>query len=306
MMLRAGVVLALSIGCVFAQSSGGENSGGKKGVVAEKPATKRIMPKYDAPKLTSEARSAIAEARKLAKAVRGKTGAGRSRQLELAASAFDSLVAKFEAEPAAAALAAWSAAESWRRHGSAPLAEKDYLHAAKCDPVRYGQRGLLGAADMQRRQQRVEDAIKTYEKAEAVDPRTGRAQKARLWVARILLKSNKVDAAIERFQGALESAPSPRQAIDAADYLAKAWIQKGDLDSAGFVIDHAEKVVHEQKHEDPIVAEQLRRAFERMSAKRALQRARDAKNNAAKDAVRLDEHRRKRAKSAGNSGRKVG
>ncbi|MGK0303934.1 MAG: tetratricopeptide (TPR) repeat protein, partial [Planctomycetota bacterium] len=211
------------------------------------------------------------------------------------AAAFDRLVAKFESEPQVAAQAAWHAAELWRRHGSAPLAEKDYLFAAKAHAVRYGQRGLLAAADMQRRQLRTEDAMKTYAKAEAVDPRTGRAQSARLWMARMLLTAGKVDLAIERFQGALESSPSPRQAIDAADYLAKAWIVKGDLDSAGFVIDHAEKVVEGEKHGDPIVAERLRRAFQRMGAKKALQRALDEKYDTAKDAVRLDEHRRRKA-----------
>ncbi|MFN3242690.1 MAG: tetratricopeptide repeat protein [Planctomycetota bacterium] len=249
-----------------------------------------------APKLSDAARAAIGEARALAKASRGKNGPERARSLELAASAFDRCVARFEAEPRAAALAAWSAAELWRRHGSLLLAEKDYLHAASCDAPRYGQRGLLGAADMQRRQQRLEEAMKSYAAAEKVDPATSRAQRARLWMARMLQSQDKIDAAIARFQAALESAPSPRQAIDAADFLAKAWIVKGDLESAGFVIEHAEKLVREHEDGDPIVAERLRRACQRMSARKALQRALDDKHDAAGDAVRLDEHRRKNGK----------
>ncbi|MGK0352906.1 MAG: tetratricopeptide (TPR) repeat protein [Planctomycetota bacterium] len=262
---------------------------------AQKPVAKSAVPKSMAPELSSEAKIAFRDARKLEKDSRKASGPARSRKLELAASAYDRLVAKFEAEPQVAAQAAWYAAELWRRHGSAPLAEKDYLFAAKQHAVRYGQRGLLAAADMQRRQLRTEDAMTTYAQAEVVDARTGHAQTARLWMARMLLSDGKVDLAIERFQGALESAPSPRRAIDAADYLAKAWIIKGDLDSAGFVIDHAEKVVHGEKHGDPIVAERLRRAFERMGAKKALERALDEKHGAAKDAVRLDEHRRSQA-----------
>lgn len=247
-------------------------------------------------RISTAARVAIGEARALAKASRGKNGPARKRSIELAAAAFDRCVASFAAEPAAAALAAWSAAELWRRHGSLLLAEKDYLHAARCDARRYGQRALLGAADMQRRQQRIEEAMKSYAAAEKVDAATSRAQLARLWMARLLQAQDKLDEAIERFQAALESAPSPRQALDAADFLAKAWIAKGDLESAGFVLDHADKLVREHKDGDPIVAERLRRACQRMSARKALRRALDQKHDAAGDAVRLDEHRRKNGK----------
>ena len=254
--------------------------------------------KLTAPKLSAEARTAIQEARKLEKEARKVTGPARSRKLEVAAAQFDRLVAKFEAEPEAAALAAWTAAGIWRRHGSAPLAEKDYLYAAKTNAARYGQRALLGAADMQRRQERVEDAMKTYALAEAVDPRSSNAQEARLWVARMLQGSNQIDAAIEKFQAALESAPSARQGIDAADYLAKAWIVKGDLDAAGFVIDHAEKLVASEQDGDAVLAERLRRAFERMSARKALQRALDEKTGVKQDAVRLDADLRRGAGEA--------
>ena len=296
MMLRVVMIGALLLGSLMAQGSVREAD-----PAPAKPVAKRVVPKSMAPKLSAEARLAFAEARQLEKNSRKVSGPARSRKLELAASCFDRLVAKFEAEPQVAAQAAWHAAELWRRHGSAPLAEKDYLFAAKAHAVRYGQRGLLAAADMQRRQLRTEDAMATYAQAERVDPRTGRAQSARLWMARMLLTDGKVEQAIERFQAALESAPSPRQAIDAADYLAKAWIIKGDLKAAGFVIDHAQKLVDGERGGDPIVAERLRRAFDRMSAKKALQRALDQKTGAAKDAVRLDEHRRREAAKAGKA-----
>src|SRR5690606_24097518 len=128
------------------------------------------------------------------------------------------------------------------------------------------QRGLLGAADMQRRQQRVEDAMRTYAECEKVDPRSSRAQEARLWQARMLLDQEQVDAAIERFQLAMESAPTPSQAIDAADFLAKAWIEKGDLEAAQFVIEHAEKIVLQAAEETPEVLARLERACDGMSA----------------------------------------
>lgn len=312
MMLRLLLVGCLSFGCVVAQGSNKEPVSATKtadrgpldqGPLDQGPLDQGPLQK-PAPKFSADARVALAAARKLVKESRKVTGPARSRKLELAAAAFDSLVAQFQKEPAVAAYAAWNAAETWQRHGSAPLAEKDYLYAAKADALRYGQRGLLGAAHMQRRQQRVADAMKTYAKAEAVDPRTSRAQEARLWVARLLLAGKQVDKAIEKFQAALESAPTTRQAIETADYLAKAWIVKGDLESAGFVIDHARTLVQDEKNGDPIVAERLRRAFERMRAHRALQQASDEKFDVAGDAVRLDEHRKRAAKKARGKKRK--
>lgn len=302
MMLRMLIAGWLLFGVSLAQVPVGEGGVVKSGEATQEAKStdgKKVGLGLTQPKLSEEARKAIAEARQLEKETRKVTGPARSRKLELAAAAFDRLVAKFDAEPEAAALSAWLAAGVWRRHGSEPLAEKDYLYAAKKNALRYGQRGLLGAADMQRRQQRVEDAMKTYAMAEAVDPRTSSAQQARLWMARMLQASNQIDAAIEKFQAALESAPSPRQAIDAADYLAKAWIVKGDLDSAGFVIDHAQQLVDNEQGGDAVAVERLRRAFERMSAKKALRRAQDEKSGAAKDAVRLEEHRRSKAEQAG-------
>lgn len=238
------------------------------------------------------ARSALAEARELAAAVRGQSGPERDYALEQAAKAFDAVAARFAAEPPVAAQAAWTAALLWRSQGSLALAEHDYLAAAAADPGRYGQRALLGAADMQRRQQRADEAMATYARAAAVDQRTARAQEARLWQARMLLAAERFDDAIERFQAALESAPSPSQAIVTADWLAQAWLRKGDLDAADRAVAHARKVVDDAGDDDPVATARLQRAFERMPVRRALQRARDEQNDAAGDAVRLDEHRR--------------
>lgn len=238
------------------------------------------------------ARSALAEARELAAAVRGQNGPERDYALEQAAKAFDAVAARFAAEPPVVAEAAWTAAGLWRRQGSLALAEQDYLAAAAADAGRYAQRALLGAADMQRRQQRTDEAMATYARAAAVDQRTVRAQEARLWQARMLLAAERFDDAIRGFQAALESAPSPSQAIATADWLAQAWLKKGDLDAAERAIAHAGKVVADAGDGDPVAAARLSRAFERMPARKALQRARDAQNDAAGDAVRLDAHRR--------------
>jgi tetratricopeptide (TPR) repeat protein len=256
-----------------------------------------------APAPRAAVRAALGEARGLAALARRQMGPARSRALEQAAAAYDRCVARFEATPAVAAFAAWSAAELWRRHGSMLLAEKDYLHAARWDPRRYGQRGLLGAADMQRRQRRPEDARKTYREAERIDPRTGYAHRARLWLARMLQADGELDRAIEGYQAALESAPTPRRAVEVADLLAKAWIAKGDLESAGFVLEHVEQLVRDAGSQNDRESEWLRRASREMPARKALQRALDKVRDAGGDAVRLDDHlRRRRLQAALASG----
>jgi tetratricopeptide (TPR) repeat protein len=242
---------------------------------------------------TSDAgRSALATAKETAGRARGLKGPERSNALETAASAYDKVAADFQGEPAVAAAAAIAAAELWRQQGSLPLAEKDYLLAAQLDAARFAQRALLGAADMQRRQKRTDEAFATYAKVIAVDPGSARAQDARLWQARLLQAGERLDDAILLFQSALESADPGAETIEACNLLALALVDKGDLDAAGRAIEHAEHhVAGIAADEDPIVKERLQKAFEGMSAKKALQRARDKQNQVGKDAARLEAER---------------
>lgn len=256
------------------------------GKVAAAPATPLVRAKVQ---LSEAGRSALAAAKDLVARCKGLRGPERVQALEVAALGYDKIVADFAAEPAVAGAAAFAAAELWRQHGSAPLAEKDYLLAAETDGPRFGQRGLLGAADMQRRQKRNEDAMATYAKAVAIEPAGARAQEARLWQARLLQSMGRVDEAIVAFQAALESAKAGRPLVETANSLALACIQKGDFEAAEHAIEHAEQFVAALGDEDPIAVERLQKALSTMSARKALQRARDKANRAAKDAVGLEQ-----------------
>jgi tetratricopeptide (TPR) repeat protein len=238
---------------------------------------------------TSDAgRSALAAARELAARTRGLRGPERAAALEAAATAYDKVVADFAAEPLVAAAAAYQAGELWRQQGSLPLAEKGYLLAAKLDAARWAQRALLGAADVQRRQKRTDEAMATYAKAAAVDPGSSRAQDARLWQARLLQAGGRLDEAIVAFQAALESADPGAQTIETCNLLALAWIDKGDLAAAAGAIEHAQNAVASSGEEDPLVQERLHKALEAMSARKALQRARDQRDQVGKDAEALE------------------
>lgn len=257
-----------------------------------KPVAEASAEKAKSAKAFSEAgRGALASAKEVAGRSRGLRGPDRARALELGATAYDKVASDFTAEPHLAALAAMTAAELWRQQGSLPLAEKDYLLAMQFDAPRYAQRALLGAADMQRRQKRTDEAMATYEKVIAVDPGTARAQDARLWQARLLQAAERIDDAIVAFQAALESADPGAETIEACNLLALAWIDKGDLDAAGRAIEHAEHNVGTLSDEDPIVQERLKKSLEGMSAKKALQRARDRQNQAGNDAASLEKER---------------
>jgi hypothetical protein len=90
------------------------------------------------------------------------------------------------------------------------------------------------------------------------------------------------------FQSALESADPGAETIEACNFLALAWIDKGDLDAAGRALEHAEQHVAGMAEEDPIVKERVQKALDGMSGKKALQRARDKQNQVGKDAAGLE------------------
>ena len=263
----------------------GNDNGGKP---ASKPVAEAAAKARSKPVISEPARNALAGAKELAAAVRGLRGPDRTKALEAAATAYDKVVADYTAEPWVAATAAFTGAETWRQQGSLALAEKDFLLAAQLDAERFAQRGLLGAADMQRRQKRYDEAMATYQKGAAIDPGSAKAQEARLWLGRMLHDAERVDDAIAAYQTALESAHAGAQTIDVCNWLAIAWIAKGDFDAAARAIDHAEQSVATLGDEDPIVLERLKKSLELMPAKRSLQRARDKQANAGKDAAGLD------------------
>lgn len=263
------------------------------GIVSQPRAQEAAAEGARQPSATSAAgREALAGGRNAILRLRGLRGPERKIALEQAATLHDRIVEQFASEPSVAAAAAFGGADLWRQQGSLALAEKDYLRAAALDGPRFAQRGLLGAADMQRRQQRPDEAMATYARAEAVEAGSARAQDARLWRARLLQGTERLDEAVVAFQAALESANGVSQTIETANFLALALVQKGDLDAAGRAIEHAEHAVEAAAEDDDVLAERQHKWLQAMSARKALQRARDERDGAGKDAVELDAARR--------------
>lgn len=240
---------------------------------------------------TAEGRLALAEARSVADMVAGLEGEARLAALQRAAQAYEQVATDHARDSATCARANFEAAELWRRHGSLAVAEKAYARAAELDPGRYAERGLIEAAHMQRRLDQVEMAHDTYVKVAAIDPTSTRAHEARLWIGRTLDSLEKPDEAIAAYRHAVEAAGRPRHSIEACNLLAKALVAAGDLDGAAAAIATAEKAVEAAMLKGESGADSLKKALDEMSARNALQRARDKKGGAYQDARALERKR---------------
>jgi tetratricopeptide (TPR) repeat protein len=244
------------------------------------------------PKPSPAAHAALQAAKGLAAAVKTADLGSRPQAMTAAAQAYEKVAIDFAVEPIAAAQALFAAGELWRRQGSLPQAEKDFLSAAGLDPADYGQRATLEAADVQRRGKQLDKALVTYGQVVTMDSGTARAEEARLWQGRLLQGMGRLDEAAAAFQTAVANSSRPRQLIEASNFLAKALIQKGDFAAAERAIEHAEVAAMEAADGDETEAERLKKALEDMSAKKALQKARDKQDKPAKDARALEDSRR--------------
>jgi len=243
--------------------------------------------------LSQEARDALAAAKALITSLKGVRGEERLAGLSKAASAFGAVAEKFSSEPAAACAALFEAGETWRRQGSLTRAEDSYRRALATEVQRYQGRATFQLAQMERRQKRFEDAIANYQRAAEINPEQNRANEARLWIARCLTSLGKGDEALQSFRAAVEAAATPRQVIEANNYLAKALIDGGDLEAAKAALAKAVAVARPLIEAGGKDSEGLRAALDHMSARKALQRALDKASGAARDAQQLEKDRSK-------------
>ena len=243
-------------------------------------------------RVSAEGRQALAEARGVAGLVTGLDGELRMAALQRAAEAYEGVTANHTGDRATCARASFEAGELWRRHGSLSVAERAYGRAAELDPGRYAERGLLQVAHMQRRQDQLEKANASYMKVAMINAGSSRSFEARLWIGRTTESLEKPVEAIAAYRQAVEAATRTRQSIEACNWLAKALVASGDLDGAAAALILADKGVEAAALKGESGVESLKKALAEMSARKALQRARDKKNGAHKDARSLMKGRR--------------
>jgi tetratricopeptide (TPR) repeat protein len=182
--------------------------------------------------------------------------------------------------------------EAWRRHGSLEQAGAAYARAAELDPARLGARAGLQYAHTLRRLERLDEALLGYRKVAAIEPESSATREARVWIGRCLEESGQHDGAIEAYRAAVLRATAAADVLDASNRLAKLLVAKGDLAGAEEALQRADRAVADAAAEDAEAAPRLRKALAEMSARKALQRARDKRDGAHEDARRLEEARR--------------
>lgn len=239
-----------------------------------------------------EARAALALAEKTTNGeLEGLEGEERRAALQRGAERWAALAERFAADKAAVARAWFECGELWRRHGSLDTAQAAYEKSVASEDAGYRERALFGKAEMQRRRKLFDEAIESYGLASRVTPESNRAHSARLWIARCLESKGDRTAAIEQLRRCLEADVRPLQIVETCDELAKTLVDAGDLTGAAGAIEHAERVCRDHVAKGEPNADGLQRAVERMTARRALQRARDKADGASKDAIRFEGER---------------
>ncbi len=237
----------------------------------------------------AEVRAALRHAAESLAQVKGLKGPARTEALDQAAQAYRAVLEAHAGDAGIGGEAWFQIGEIERRKGAIAAAETAYAKAAELDFDRYGERALTERGHMLRRLKRFDEAIEVYRRAAAVKPASARAHTARTWIGRCLQEQGDLDGAVAAHRQALDVTTEPRRVIEISNWLAKACLAKGDLDGAEAALARAEAVVPEG---DSPEAESVRDAFDDMSARRALQRARDKRTDAPGQAQDVENSRR--------------
>ena len=181
--------------------------------------------------------------------------------------------------------------------GDLDRARACFLRADKLDKPRYHARATMELAHLARREKNIGVAMKLYGEVAALEQGSVRGVQARLWVARSHAALGDGGKAVVAYRQALVAAASPRQKIDVCNRLANHLLGMGDLSGAEAVIQEAAAAartpgVGPAESRDRALRAQDK-AYEAMSARRALQRAQDKVNDARRDAEALQRSRGK-------------
>ena len=238
------------------------------------------------------ARAELRRAKLLVSQVKGLRGEARDAALDRAIAAYREISARHPEDRATCARAWYEVGELLRRKASLSAAEGAYQKAAALDARRFAARSLMQRAHIQRRLDRVDEALASYRELAAMEPRTGRGHTARRWIARCLEQQGDLTGAIEAYRSALEVTTRPRAVIELCNGLAKTLLSQGDIDAAADVLARAERVVPEGDSDEAV---RIQKAVDTMSGRRALQRARDKANKAHEDARKLEAELRRQS-----------
>ncbi len=246
-------------------------------------------------KPSPEARAAMQKVNAIRASAKGKKGETRAAILREAVAGYAKMVIDHAGEPLAIAPASFAAAEIWRAGGDLDKAKDYYRKSIQFDSERYEARSTLQLAHIARRNKDAAGAIALYQKVAKLKPKSARSHQARTWIGRCHAAASKPDEAIKAYRTAIDLAASPTQTIDACNRLAGLFVKLNKLDDAEQVIGLAATAAKAPPTATGKMAvrqtQSWEKAFARMSARRALQRARDKATKAHKDAVEIERKR---------------
>lgn len=287
-MIAANVLMALAVASLAGQSTPKTQIDPVQS--KSETAAKRAMP-------SAAARIALKGAGALRAKAKGTKGTDRAGIQRSAALAYQQVAADFAKEPAAAAAAHFAAGELWRVLREPQKSTACFVRADELDPSRYHTRATMNLAHLARRQKSTAKALSLYTEVANLEGGSSRGVEARLWVARLWASQGDAAKSASTYRKALEVATTPRQKMDVCNRFANHLIKAGDLDGAEALIQQARLASEIAGLGKPEAVERaLHRqasAFAQMSARRALQKARDKANKAHLDALRVEKSKRK-------------
>lgn len=234
-------------------------------------------------------RRALAEGEDLLAALKGTKGEERQAGLQRLADFYQGSLERHAGDRPSCARLNFELGETWRKHGSVERALAAYQKSAELDAERYATRAGLQIAHAQRRLERFDEALATYRRIAQATPESAAVREAREWIGRCLEAKGDVDGAIVAYRDLLQQASGPRETLDVANRLANALIDKGDLAGAEEVLRRADSAVPSSGED----VARWRKAADSMSARRALQRARDKRDGVHEDARKLEAARKR-------------
>jgi tetratricopeptide (TPR) repeat protein len=229
----------------------------------------------------------LARARQLAAAVPGTEGETRAIVVEVAANAYEEVVAlQGDGVGPLAARAAMEAARLRHARGQFDRAERLWRAAAVRDPG-VARRALSCVADLQRRRGQPEEAMAAYRRVLALGGDATEVRRARIWLGRLQQQQGEWEAALTSFSQAYLQAVSATELLETANLLVNILVERGDLSAARRRLDELEVRLGRLSQGRLERDRWLHRSCN-LSCRRALQRRLDEQAGAARHALDLD------------------
>jgi len=224
-------------------------------------------------KPTPKAKETLAAAAKLKREASGKKGEEKLDALTKAARGYERAARELADEKPSAAEASFRAGEIWRTLRHEEDASRCFTAAAQeAAAPGFAAKAWIELGHLERRQKRLDEAMRCYERVLAVTPEQRReCVRAMTWQGKVLLEQKKEKEGHSTLLAAGQRFPEfPLDDIKNVDMVAVDWIEAGRIDEARALVDDCV-----ERHSDPDDGEDevepaVKRALEKMKSRELL------------------------------------